>query len=280
MAILPALQLGTFFGGATTNIVGTEPVLQLIASANDSSYLRTNNNSTHIAWAGFSLADMPTDFQSMDSVSIRLRYYQSGMSNNTWNTLRARIVDSASVAFSEWATVATNITNTSGLNSAVIPITLTASYNQAVWNGARVEIEFSITRNKGGDTYEARVSAAEVTGTYTQAIINYERSFTETITNTEERRLTSGKALSDTETATDIRTFTFGKSLSDSSTILDEVRRLSGKTLNDSAITSDEISTVLFTAFTESLSDTSNTSDTISLSLSRRAGAFFKFMIG
>jgi hypothetical protein len=169
------LTMGTFTNINSTSIVGTPPVLQAIASAVDTSYHLTSTNATGVYIGQFDLQDMPADFGTMHSLSVRLRYYQSGLSNNNWNSLRARVFRSnGTTPLTDWATLASvaapGIRNTTATNSGVITFTgLDTTADKSVWDGAVVHIEYDITRNKAGDTYSARVSAGELTGQYNAA---------------------------------------------------------------------------------------------------------------
>jgi hypothetical protein len=173
MADLGIIVPGTFLSGSSsdTAITGTEPALQAIASADDNKNVHDAANTTHTGLAIFELDDVPADFGGMDTLSVRLRYgLGSALSNNTWDTLTARAVDSGGTALTDEVTLASDITTTTPTNSSVVGFALTASgqsADKAAWDGARLEIRFGITKNKGGDSAEERVFAGELTGTYT-----------------------------------------------------------------------------------------------------------------
>jgi hypothetical protein len=175
MATLPTLALGTFTNVANTQITGTPPVLQLIASAADASYVFTNNNGsgTFVDVAQFALADMPADFGNMDTLAVRLRYLRGpGTITNPWDSLTARVFRAdGTTPLTNTATVVNGpITTTTATNSGVVTFTgLDTTANKAVWDGAVVRIYFTVTRSMGGDTLEKRVTAAELTGTYSLA---------------------------------------------------------------------------------------------------------------
>lgn len=171
MASLGTITLGTFTNISSTAIIGVEPVLEAIASANDTTHVFDNTNSTHTGVAQFALGNMPADFATILTVSIQLRYLAQAAQTNTWTSLTAQIVQSdGSTALTNEVTVASSITTTTATNSSVITLTgPNTSADKATWDGALVLIRWNITRNKGGDTVQKRVTAAEVTGTYTPA---------------------------------------------------------------------------------------------------------------
>jgi hypothetical protein len=174
MATLPILAPGTFTDVSNTAITGTEPVLEAIASAVDSTYVYTVLNATGTATASFALADMPTDFGNMDTLSVRLRYHwATGTQVNTWDTLRARVYKSdGTTPLTNEATVASSITTTTATNSSVIAFTgVDTAATKEDWNGAILRVYWSITKVKGGDSIQKRVTAGELTGTYTVGFV-------------------------------------------------------------------------------------------------------------
>lgn len=173
MATLPTNELGLSSNLSGVAITGTEPVLELIASAADASYAHSGtNNASGTFTAEFDLDNMPNDFGNMDTLSVQLRYLRAaGTLVNTWNSLDAQIIDSSNEALSNTVTVASNITTTTATNSSVITLTgLNTTANKTTWDNAKLRISWVITRNMGGDTIEKRVTAAQLTGTYTAAL--------------------------------------------------------------------------------------------------------------
>lgn len=169
MADLGTLTLGTYTNVSNTAIQGSDPVLETIAGTDDNDWVYDATNSTHTGEASFALADTPSDFGVMSTVSIRLRYaWQTGTQTNSWNNLNARIFKSdGTTALTALATVASSITTTTLTNSSVINFTgVDTAANKADWDGAVVRIYFDISKTKSGDTLQKRVYAAEVTGTY------------------------------------------------------------------------------------------------------------------
>lgn len=170
MANLGTLTLGTYTNVASTTKTGADPVLESIAAFNDGSYVSDAVNNTHVGAATFTLGNMPVDFRFMETLSIRLRYLAAGAQVNTWDGLLARVfkADGVTPLTNQSEVVAGPITTTTGTNSSVVALTgVDTAATAADWNGAIVLLEWSVLRNKGGDTVQKRVTAAELTGTYT-----------------------------------------------------------------------------------------------------------------
>ena len=173
MASLGTLALGTYSNVSNTAIVGTEPVLNLIAAANDATYVNDSSNTTHTGTAQFALGDTPADFSAMLTLSVQLRYFwESGTQTNTWGSLTARVFRSdGTTPLTDEATLATGITTTTPTNSSAVGFTgVDTAADKSVWDAAVVRINFGITKVKGGDSLTERVSAAQITGTYTAVV--------------------------------------------------------------------------------------------------------------
>jgi hypothetical protein len=170
LVALPTLAFGTYTNVSNTVIVGTEPVLQVIASAVDTSYVytATNQTGTNTHTAQFALADMPSDFSNMDTLSVRMRYLKASAGANMAWTLRAQVFKSdGTTPLTDAVDVAVAITTTTATNSAVINFTgVDTTASKADWDEAVVHVLFVLTRSAGGDTIQKRVTAAELTGTY------------------------------------------------------------------------------------------------------------------
>lgn len=172
MSALSETALGTYGDRGNTAAQGSDPLLELIASHDDADYVYDNTNSTHEGVASFSLGDMPSDFKTMRSVKINLRYFWGvGSQVNAWTTLRARIFKSdGTTALTNKTDVASSITTTTPTDSgAVTMLGVDTTATKADWDGALVYIYFNITKSKGGDVIRKCVSAAEVTGSYVVA---------------------------------------------------------------------------------------------------------------
>lgn len=174
MASLGTLDLGTYNAGLSSNtaLQGSNPVLEVIASTDDADYVYDATNSTHTGVGVFELANMPSDFGTMSTVSINLRYaWAAGTQVNDWLTLTAQIYKSdGTTALTNAVTIASSITTTTLTNSGAVALTgVDTAATKADWDGAYVFLRWSINKNKSGDTLRKNVYAAEVTGTYSQS---------------------------------------------------------------------------------------------------------------
>jgi hypothetical protein len=171
MADLPTITAGNFVAGEAefTDFTGTEPVLQSIAGANDGTNVHDTENSTHTGTAVFSLGNTPADFGSMDTLFVQIRYgLGAAPGNNTWDSLTVQILRSdLTTPLTNERTIASNIAHTPS-TSAVLQFTgVDTDDAKAIWDGALLRLRFGITRNKGGDSVEERVTALQLTGEYT-----------------------------------------------------------------------------------------------------------------
>ena len=197
MATLPTLALGTFTNVSGATITGTEPVLQVIASAVDSSYVYSGqNNTTGTYRANFALADTPSDFTKMGTLDVRLRYLISAAASNTCSLTVQVFQSDGTTALTNAVQVVANVTNTVAENSSVITLTgLDTTANKAVWDGALVQVSWGLQKVKGGDSNQRRVTAAELTGTYT-AVVDTETSIIATATVTASSGAFAGSVVS------------------------------------------------------------------------------------
>lgn len=184
MATLPTLiptsdAVGSF-GGFTDNAGGTTnlytKVDETIAGAVDTNdYIQGGA----LANVGFLFTDMPADFVSMSSLSIQLRYAESGRVDDTV-AITARVFDPTAGGLTTMAgatsgpltpskqTIVVSATSTAFANSSVVAfVYLDTTANKASWDGARIELDVVITTTKGADGAVAKISAVELTGTYT-----------------------------------------------------------------------------------------------------------------
>jgi hypothetical protein len=120
-------------------------------------------------------AAFPTDFETMQSLSIQLRYGWDAFSNlTTWGALAGRITDSTGTTIlaaadsgGAYSIVASNITTTTPTNSSVLSFSFVdTTASKATWENAIVELLIQRTRVKGGTTNSQRVYAASIDGVY------------------------------------------------------------------------------------------------------------------
>lgn len=150
--------------------------LELIASADDTDFAEdtSNNSGTSSVDQGYLLDNKPTDFVTMASVSVRLRYgWAAAFTNRTWDSLSARIMNGTQVLAGSTSgggfqtVVGTAITTTTPVNSAVTAFTyVNTAATKTDWDAAVLEMRITSTRSGGGSSIGRRVYAAEITGTY------------------------------------------------------------------------------------------------------------------
>lgn len=171
MATLPTLAFGTGSNFSSTAETGTPPVLEVIGSADMADWVADTNNSSHTGTADYALDNMPGDFGSMLTLNVNVRYgWQTGTQTNTWSSLDVRIFQSdGTTPLTDSRTIASSITTNDSTSGALAFTGVDTSSDSTVWDGAIARISFVISKNKGGDSLEERVFAAELTGTYTVA---------------------------------------------------------------------------------------------------------------
>lgn len=175
MADLSATAAGTYDSTNSTttgNIVGTEPVLEVIASANDNTYFYDSTNASGSETAYFSLDAMPSDFASMDTLSFRVRYARQGGDDAllTWDTLSVQMLQSdRATALTADITAASSITTTTPTTTSVTAFTGLQAGSKTIWDNAVVAFTYTKSRSKGGFSgNQDAIYAFEITGTYTQ----------------------------------------------------------------------------------------------------------------
>lgn len=172
MADFGPLGFGTYATLTVHTIQGTEPVLELIASADDTDFTYDNANTSHTGIAAFDIANsFPTDFGQITTINVNLRYAMiTATSNNLWELLDAQLITSGGATLTDRVTVASDITATTPANSGDTALTnpnTTATTSD--WNSARLYLYTQISKNKGGDTATEAIFAAEISGTYATA---------------------------------------------------------------------------------------------------------------
>lgn len=175
MATLPTLGAGDV---DTTNsdhegqTSATAP-LQEIGSANDTSYIFEGNNQSFTSTAYLALEDVPADFGTMDTLSVQYRRWADQVTNNkTLDSITVQIFQSdlsTALTNAQTTNLIGGLSDTTPTNSGTFSMSgLDTTAPKSVWDGAVVAISFSVTRSMGGNQDEYRISAFELTGTYTQ----------------------------------------------------------------------------------------------------------------
>jgi hypothetical protein len=169
---LGTLALGTFTNVSNQAIQGSDPVLEVIASADDADYIYDETNTTHESTGWVTVATtLPADLASVATLSIRLRYaWQAGTQVNTWNSISAQVLksDGTTPLTDKVAVVSGGITTTTPTDSSVVAFTgVDTAATKAEWQAAQVRLFIDISKFKGGDTIRRCLFAGELTGTYT-----------------------------------------------------------------------------------------------------------------
>lgn len=173
MAALGTLALGTFTNVSNTAITGTDPVLEVIGSADDADFVRDTANSDHTSDCWFDVATtLPSDLGNVDTISINVRYgLDTTKGTNDWLFIYARIYKAdGTTALTDQLTVVdggTGISNTTPANSGAVAFAgVDTAATKAEWQAAQVHLYMNINRDGGGDSVVERIYAAELTGTY------------------------------------------------------------------------------------------------------------------
>ena len=174
MTALPTLAAGDV---DTTNsdhegeTSATAP-LQTIGAASDTSYIFEGSNSTGSTTAILALDDVPANFGTMDTLSVQYRYLADQITaNKTLDSITIQILESDLVTpltGVDTLTFAGGLSSPTATNTAVRSLSSVVLGDKATWDGAVVVIGFNVTRSMGGNEDEYRVSALELTGTYTE----------------------------------------------------------------------------------------------------------------
>ena len=94
MADLGTIGIGNFDSSSPANVLtqGSDPLLEVIASADDNDYVYVWVNSTLLTSSYFDLNAVPADFDSMDSVSARVRFVASAVdTDKLWNGIACQV---------------------------------------------------------------------------------------------------------------------------------------------------------------------------------------------
>jgi hypothetical protein len=149
MATLPTLGVNELLNSyADMKFEGTEPYLQKLASPDDSKYIYVDTNASVSTYATFKLDTMPSDFGSMDTLSVNLRYFRSaGTVTNIWDYISIRVVKSGGSDLVSTYVIEPHPGPTTPTNTGVLNFTgVNTSDSKADWDGARVTISLGTTR--------------------------------------------------------------------------------------------------------------------------------------
>jgi len=190
MATLPTLYPGAadVTGLPTTgSIISSPGGVTALSDASDATFDSQSTNTSGTYQYGRAMDNTPGDFGTMATLAITIRYgWASAVTNSTWDTLDARVVGSdgttilaaasAGGTFQQIATPGTTATPTNSSATGFSYVNTTA--NKTAWDGAIVQIQWTRTRSKGGDTVGANVYQAFLSGTYNLGATTVNGSFT------------------------------------------------------------------------------------------------------
>lgn len=176
MAALPTLyptgdaQVGTWTtdSGGTTNL--WQKIEEGISGATDTTdFIRAPTGATNTTANQYeaNFTDTPSDFAGMNSLSVNVRYNQTGRSDDTLS-LVIRIESSGGTAYTNNLTIS-NITTTTFTNSGATAFTLTSAGLAATksdWDSAYIALSQTYSASMGSDNARVQVSAIELTGDY------------------------------------------------------------------------------------------------------------------
>lgn len=145
---------------------------ETIASTDDgTTFLENVNNNNATRVQGFELTEMPTDFSSMDTLTVDTRVQTTGTRTNDDITLLAQVFeDGGATALTDQVTVCTfNGTNTCGTtwNTITSTFALQGNNTKTVYDSAELHLTWTTTKTAAADGTKVQVSTAEIDGTYT-----------------------------------------------------------------------------------------------------------------
>lgn len=175
----PGVDLGVGSGGAAFQDTGDN---RLNDGNTSTTFVGVTQNATGDYTERYALDDMPTDFASMLTCTLRINYNWRSQVSNSNASIYAVIRNSAGTVlaaataagtFSGGYQIFVSGTTSFGLSGQWSP---TGSFNyvntsatKADWDDAYLELYIARTKAKGGDSVEFAIYEAEVAGTYQQA---------------------------------------------------------------------------------------------------------------
>lgn len=116
--------------------------------------------------AAFFIQDMPSDFDTMTTLTCSIRYSQFGRSDDSMGLFCQMYAADGTTPLTDEVTVNANITSTAWV-TANVTFTGVVPGDKTTWDGARLRFRTSYTQNMGKDgSFEIRVSAVHLGGTY------------------------------------------------------------------------------------------------------------------
>lgn len=174
MAVLPTLYPAAPDGTATT-------MAAPVGAATHAEAMQTNDGDTSYATSGVdsagsvfvNLDDTPTDFSSMDSLTVSCVVRLNGTQTDDTTALYAQIfaADEAT-ALTDEVFVTDHLTGSAyTVDSTALVLNATgAGADKATWDGARLRLRWAYTKSKASDGIALRVTQTYLDGAYTAAV--------------------------------------------------------------------------------------------------------------
>ena len=123
-----------------------------------------NSQNESAASAFFEVTDMPADFDTMNTLEIKIDFEAVGFADDTAVLYAQMYQSDESTTLSDEMQLATQATAT-GL--ITVSFTNVTAGSKTIWNGARIHFRWTYTKNKGPDNAQLKITATELNGTYT-----------------------------------------------------------------------------------------------------------------
>ena len=123
-----------------------------------------NSQNEIAASAFFDVTDTPADFDTMNTLEIKIDFEAVGFADDTAVLYAQMYQSDESTTLSDEMQLATQATAT-GL--ITVSFTNVTAGSKTIWNGARIHFRWTYTKNKGPDNAQLKITATELNGTYT-----------------------------------------------------------------------------------------------------------------
>ncbi|HET7110289.1 MAG TPA: hypothetical protein VFI41_05420 [Gemmatimonadales bacterium] len=155
-------SLGTWSGSYTA-------IDEQVASANDADFV--SSGAAVAGQAFYQLQDMPSDFDTMTTLTAVFRYSQSGRSNDTMGLFAQVFAADETTPLTNEVTISSAVTNTAWSNTSTLTFTGVVAGDKATWDGARIRLRNTFSQSQSKDaSFIVRVSALQLGGTYVSSV--------------------------------------------------------------------------------------------------------------
>ncbi|MEA3344154.1 MAG: hypothetical protein U9Q16_00515 [Patescibacteria group bacterium] len=131
-------------------------------SPNTSDWIASSLNEI-AASAFFDVTNMPSDFDTMSTLEIKIDFEAIGFDDDTAVLYAQMYQSDESTTLSDEMQLATQATG-SGL--VTVSFTNVSAGSKTIWDGARIHFRWTYTKNKGPDNAQLKITATELNGTY------------------------------------------------------------------------------------------------------------------